>query len=35
IIGLVLCVTIVGIPFGLQCFKLGGLALLPFGAKVV
>lgn len=29
--GLVLCVTIVGIPFGLQCFKLAGLALFPFG----
>lgn len=30
--GLVCCVTIVGIPFGLQCFKLAGLALFPFGA---
>jgi len=29
--GVVLCVTIVGIPFGLQCFKLAGLALFPFG----
>jgi uncharacterized membrane protein YccF (DUF307 family) len=29
--GLALCLTIVGIPFGIQCFKLGGLALLPFG----
>ncbi|MBL8937044.1 MAG: YccF domain-containing protein [Archangium sp.] len=29
--GLVLCLTIVGIPFGLQCFKLAGLALFPFG----
>ena len=29
--GLVCCVTIVGIPFGLQCFKLAGLALFPFG----
>jgi uncharacterized membrane protein YccF (DUF307 family) len=28
----VLCVvTIVGIPFGAQCFKLAGLALFPFG----
>ena len=32
--GLVLCVTIVGIPFGLQCFKLAQLALMPFGAEV-
>src|SRR5690349_2662470 len=29
--GLLLCLTIVGIPFGLQCFKIAGLALLPFG----
>lgn len=29
--GVVLCLTIVGIPFGLQCFKLAGLALFPFG----
>lgn len=29
--GLVCCITIVGIPFGLQCFKLAGLALFPFG----
>ncbi|MGN1347127.1 MAG: YccF domain-containing protein [Eubacteriales bacterium] len=33
--GLVMCVTIVGIPFGLQHFKLAKLALLPFGARVV
>ena len=29
--GLLLCATIVGIPFGLQCFKIAGLALFPFG----
>ena len=29
--GLILCLTIVGIPFGLQCFKIAGLALAPFG----
>ena len=33
--GLLLCVTIVGIPFGLQHFKMAKLALMPFGAKVV
>ena len=33
--GLVLCLTIVGIPWGLQCFKLAGLVLWPFGQKVV
>ena len=32
--GLVLCVTIVGIPFGMQHFKLAKLALMPFGAEV-
>jgi uncharacterized membrane protein YccF (DUF307 family) len=32
--GLVLCVTIVGIPFGIQCFKLAALALVPFGKNV-
>jgi uncharacterized membrane protein YccF (DUF307 family) len=29
--GLLLCLTIIGIPFGVQCFKIAGLALLPFG----
>ena len=33
--GLALCITIVGIPWGLQCFKIAGLVLLPFGRKVV
>lgn len=33
--GLLLCVTIVGIPFGIQCIKLALLALLPFGREVV
>jgi uncharacterized membrane protein YccF (DUF307 family) len=32
--GLLLCLTIVGIPFGVQCFKLAGLALLPFGKDI-
>jgi uncharacterized membrane protein YccF (DUF307 family) len=29
--GVLCCVTIVGIPFGVQCFKIAGLALFPFG----
>lgn len=33
--GLILCITIIGIPFGLQCFKLAKLALCPFGASIV
>ncbi len=32
--GLILCVTIIGIPFGLQQFKLVKLALFPFGAEI-
>lgn len=31
LVGLVCCVTIVGIPFGFQCFKIAALALFPFG----
>lgn len=34
VIGALLCVTIVGIPFGLQQFKLAKLALMPFGSEV-
>lgn len=33
--GIVLCITIVGIPWGLQCFKMAGLVLFPFGRKIV
>lgn len=33
--GVLLCVTIIGIPFGVQCMKLALLALLPFGREVV
>lgn len=31
---LLLCITIIGIPFGIQCFKLAGLALAPFGREI-
>jgi len=34
ICGVVLCITVVGIPFGLQCFKIARLSLLPYGKKV-
>jgi len=33
--GILLCLTIVGIPFGIASFKLAGLALAPFGKQVV
>lgn len=32
--GILLCITIIGIPFGIQAFKFGKLAIFPFGAKV-
>ncbi|MBO5498781.1 MAG: YccF domain-containing protein [Bacteroidales bacterium] len=32
--GAFLCITIVGIPFGLQHFKMALLALIPFGKKI-
>lgn len=31
-VGLLWCITIIGIPFGKQCFKLAGLSFTPFGA---
>ena len=34
IVGLLLCITVVGIPFGVQCFKLARLSLAPYGKKV-
>ena len=34
IIGAGYCITIIGIPFGLQWFKMAQFALLPFGAKI-
>lgn len=32
--GLLLCLTIIGIPFGVQCIKLSLLGLTPFGRTV-
>ncbi len=34
VFGLLLCITIIGIPFGLQHFKIAKLALMPFGASI-
>ncbi len=33
-IGLVLIVTIIGIPFGAQCLKIAGFTLFPFGREI-
>ena len=34
LIGIVLCITIIGIPWGKQYFKIAKLSLMPFGARV-
>lgn len=33
--GLIWCITIIGIPIGLQCFKFASLAMWPFGKEIV
>lgn len=33
--GAILCITVIGIPFGLQHFKMAGLALTPFGKTFI
>jgi uncharacterized membrane protein YccF (DUF307 family) len=33
--GLLVCITIVGIPFGIQAIKLGVASMAPFGKEVV
>ena len=35
ILGCLWCITIIGIPFGKQFFKLAQLSLMPFGAQIV
>ena len=35
IVGHLMCITIIGIPFGMQLFKLGSYALWPFGHELV
>ncbi len=34
-LGVAYCITLIGIPVGIQCFKMAKLSLLPFGAQVV
>ena len=34
LMGVIFCITIVGIPFGLQHFKMAILAVVPFGKKI-
>jgi uncharacterized membrane protein YccF (DUF307 family) len=35
IVGILLCITIIGIPLGVGAFKMAGAALVPFGKRVV
>lgn len=34
ILGVIWCITIIGIPFGLQAFKIAKLVVLPFGKNI-
>ena len=34
LLGVIWCITIIGIPFGKQCFKIAGLMLWPFGKRI-
>lgn len=34
VIGAILCITLIGIPFGKVCFRIGTLSLAPFGREV-
>ena len=34
VLGCLWCITIIGIPIGLQCFKFAGLSFFPFGKEV-
>ena len=35
VVGLLMCITLIGIPFGVQLFKLGIYSLWPFGHELV
>ncbi len=35
VFGVFLCITIIGIPFGMQHFKMTSIALTPFGRDIV
>lgn len=35
VLGLLWCCTIIGIPFGLQYFKIAKLSFMPFGSKII
>ena len=33
--GIIWCITIIGIPYGKQCFKFASMSFAPFGARIV
>ena len=33
--GVLWCITIIGIPYGMQCFKFAMISFWPFGRKIV
>ena len=35
LVGIALCLTIIGIPLGIGAFKMAGAALVPFGREIV
>ncbi len=35
IVGCLRCITIIGIPAGMQCFKFASLSFFPFGKEIV
>lgn len=35
LIGAIFCISIIGVPLGLQCFKMASLTLAPFGKEIV
>ena len=35
VLGILLCISVIGIPLGLQCFKAARLSLAPYGKKVM
>ncbi len=34
IAGILMCLTVIGIPLGMQCFKIAGFVLWPFGRRI-
>lgn len=35
VVGLLMCITIIGIPFGIKHFKLAIASIFPFGKKII